>query len=63
MKTHLRTALCLALVYQLAPTVASADTTYYACKLNGLGTVRLVGAATNCSPYETKISWNSTGAT
>jgi hypothetical protein len=50
----------LALAYLLAPPTASADT-LYACKLNGLGTVRMVNATANCSPYETRISWNATG--
>jgi hypothetical protein len=59
---YLRTVLLFALAYLLAPTMASAET-LYACKLNGIGTVRMVSATTNCSSqYETKISWNSTGA-
>jgi hypothetical protein len=62
MKRYFGTALLFALAYLLAPAIASAET-LYACKLNVLGTVRMVGAATNCSQYETRISWNSTGAT
>ena len=41
--------------------IAQADT-FYACKFNALGTIRIVGAASICASYETKISWNSTGA-
>ena len=57
MKMFSRTALFFALAYLVAPTTASADT-YYACKLNVLGTIRIVSATTSCSQYETKISWN-----
>jgi hypothetical protein len=57
---YLRTVLLIALVYLWAPTLASAET-LYACKLNGLGTIRMVGATQNCSQIEIKISWNSTG--
>lgn len=41
--------------------IAQAET-LYACKLNGVGTVRMVSATTTCITVETKISWNSTGA-
>ena len=37
------------------PNVAQAST-IYACKLNALGTIRIVSAATTCSNFETKIS-------
>ncbi len=47
----------LALVH---PNYASAAT-IYACRLNSLGTIRIVSANTPCSIYETKISWNSDG--
>jgi hypothetical protein len=47
----------LALVH---PNYASAAT-IYACRLNSLGTIRIVSATTACSVYETKISWNSDG--
>src|SRR5437660_2049873 len=47
----------LALVH---PNYASAAT-IYACRLNSLGTIRIVSATTSCSVYETKISWNSDG--
>jgi hypothetical protein len=50
----------LALANLLAQSTATADT-LYACKLNGIGTVRMVSATTNCSQYESKISWSSTG--
>lgn len=62
MKKHFGAALLFALAYLLAPMVAGAET-LYACKLNVLGTIRMVSAATNCSQYEAKISWNATGAT
>jgi hypothetical protein len=65
MKTYCRTMLSALLVtaaYLLTPTLASANT-LYACQLNGIGTVRMVSATANCSKYETKISWSSTGAT
>ncbi len=35
--------------------------TIYACKLNSLGTLRIVSATTACSAFETKISWNTDG--
>jgi len=60
LRTYGRILLFSTLAYLLAPTTASAET-LYACKLNGIGTVRMVGATTICSQYETKISWNSTG--
>lgn len=47
----------LALVH---PNYASAAT-IYACRLNSLGTIRIVSATTPCSVFETKISWNSDG--
>lgn len=40
--------------------VAQANT-LFACKLNALGTIRMVSATTACSTNETRISWNSTG--
>ena len=62
MKTYFEAFAMLALTYLLAPTIASADTTtIYACKLNAIGTIRIVTAATVCSKYETMISWNSMG--
>ncbi len=60
MNSYLRSFLLVALVYLWAPTMASAET-LYACKLNGIGTIRLVSATVNCSQYETKISWNASG--
>jgi hypothetical protein len=60
MKTHVSVISCLALAGLFVTRMAGADT-YYACKLNGFGTIRLVSATTNCSQYETKISWNATG--
>ena len=42
------------------PNYASAAT-IYACRLNSLGTIRIVSATTACSVYETRISWNSEG--
>ena len=42
-KNYLGTGLFVALVYLCVPTVARADT-IYACRLNSLGTVRLVSA-------------------
>lgn len=45
------------------PSAQSASTsTYYACLQNVAGTLRLVSAATICTPNETMISWNSTGS-
>ena len=47
----------------VASTPARADT-FYACKLDLLGTLRIVSATTKCTTLETKISWDSgsTGA-
>jgi hypothetical protein len=60
-KTYLRTFLLFALAYLSAPTMASAET-LYACKWNSIGTIRMVSATANCSQFETKISWSSTGS-
>ena len=43
-----------------APGTADAGT-IYACKLNSLGTLRIVSATATCSQLETKISWDSAG--
>ena len=62
MKTLLRSAslLIIGASVFMHPDSASA-TTIYACKLNSLGTVRIVSATTACTVYETKISWNTDG--
>jgi hypothetical protein len=61
MRTYFKALLLVALAYLWAPTMASAET-LYACKFNGIGTIRMVSATANCSQYETKISWNSSGS-
>jgi hypothetical protein len=48
----------------LATTALTAPqpTVIQTCKLNGIGTLRVVGAATDCNPkLETPLSWNSQG--
>jgi len=59
-KIHIKAVLLLALACVLAPGVASADT-LYACKLNGIGAIRIVNSTTICTQIETRISWSSTG--
>jgi hypothetical protein len=36
-------------------------TVYYACVLNKVGTIRMIGSSQTCSQYETPITWNSVG--
>ncbi len=62
MKSILRSAslLVIGAVVFVHPNDASAAT-IYACKLNSLGTLRIVSATTACTPFETKISWNTDG--
>jgi hypothetical protein len=62
MKTILGMASLMAVgAVALLQTNDASAATIYACKLNALGTIRIVSANTNCSSYETKISWNTDG--
>ena len=36
-------------------------TTYYACVLNKIGTIRMISSSQSCTQYETEISWNNVG--
>jgi hypothetical protein len=61
-KTRLVSALALtAIAVSLGTPNTAQASTIYACKLNALGTLRIVSAATTCSGLETKISWDSVG--
>ena len=60
MKTNLGLALLLIAFSAAFPGTANAAV-IWACKLNSIGTIRIVAASTNCSTLETKISWESTG--
>jgi hypothetical protein len=60
MKAYLNTLSVIALAYLHVPTTASAEI-LYACKLNTVGTIRMISATANCTQIESKISWNSTG--
>lgn len=48
------------LSFLVVPSHAQADT-MYACQLKALGTIRIVGASTNCTPLEIKVSWGGGG--
>ena len=62
MKTRIGFALALtAIAVSLATPNTAQASTIYACKSNALGTLRIVSAATTCSGFETKISWDSIG--
>jgi hypothetical protein len=53
------TSLFMAVTFTLIlPGIAEADT-LYACKLNAIGTIRIVTATTICTQFEIKISWNT----
>src|SRR5215475_12385763 len=64
MNSLLRSASLLVIgAFALVHSNYASATTIYACKLNSLGTLRIVSASTVCTPLETKISWNSDGPT
>lgn len=62
MKSILRLASMLVVgALALVHTNYASAATIYACRLNSLGTIRIVAATTPCTIYETKISWNTDG--
>jgi Protein of unknown function (DUF1566)/Collagen triple helix repeat (20 copies) len=62
LKTRIVSVLALtAIAVSLGTPNTAQASTIYACKLNALGTLRIVSAAATCSGLETKISWDSVG--
>ncbi len=64
MKNHLNSAyLFAAFAATLVVPITASANTIYACQLNVIGSIRIVTEATNCSRWETKISWNDGAGT
>src|SRR5215475_14106221 len=62
MNSLLRSASLLVIgAFALVHSNYASAATIYACKLNSLGTLRIVSASTVCTALETKISWNTDG--